>query len=54
MADNRHLQELLEMGVPWPLAREAVASTALDRDQTHSLQDQGQEDGPEGDAHADQ
>lgn len=34
------LQELLERGVPWPLAQEAIASTALDRDsrvQTQSL-----------------
>lgn len=34
------LQELLERGVPWPLAVEAVASTALDNDarvQTQSL-----------------
>lgn len=33
------LQDLLEAGVPWPLAREALASTSLDRDQTHSLED---------------
>lgn len=33
------LQQLLEAGVPWHLAQEAIASTALDRDervQTHS------------------
>lgn len=39
-ADPEMLAQLLERGVPWPLAIEAVSSTALDRDaraQTQSL-----------------
>lgn len=31
------LLALLARGVPWLLAKEAIASTRLDRDETHSL-----------------
>lgn len=31
------MRGLLAQGVPWPIAREALASTALDRDQTHEV-----------------
>lgn len=31
--------ELLARGVPWPVAREAVASTSLEKDETHELRD---------------
>lgn len=41
------LHELLARGVPWPLAREAVASVALDRDQTHVLEEREPPDNQE-------
>lgn len=40
MSDTPIFQELLARGVPWILAREALSSTALDREQTHSLADE--------------
>lgn len=56
--DDETYRRLLELGVPWPIAREAVPSTALDRDQTHSVEerkrvpswlvDREEEDGVEG------
>lgn len=45
-ANPEKLQELLERGVPWPLAVEAIASAALDHDeraQTFTLNDAPQE-----------
>lgn len=45
-AERRRLHDLvtlLESGAPWPLAREALASTRLDRDPeggTHEVRDQ--------------
>lgn len=38
MSDNLP-HDALEAGVPWWLAREAVASTRLDRDETHVIED---------------
>jgi len=37
------LYEMLARGVPWPLAREAVASVALDRDQTHVVVEEAEQ-----------
>jgi hypothetical protein len=42
VTDSEMLHALLMRGVPWPVAVEAAASTALDRDaraRTHSLRD---------------
>jgi hypothetical protein len=48
--DDKVMLAAMEAGVPWWMAREAVASTRLDRDQTHSLGSGGVEEPVEGGA----